>query len=220
MEIKEYNLEDLPTSSFNIVIAKRRGGKSYLVSYIIDELRKQNKVDMVFLFSPTDAGFNQIHKDFRFSTIDVLENIVENFRLMNEYNKVVNKPKQIKLRAVIILDDLAVDLKKMDILDRMATNGRHYAYEPLSLSFFILSQSLMKLSRTTRLNTDTIIHNLIASTKELQHILDENYYLDQKEGKQIYYDTLKDNDFGFILIANYKQNIKNFSDYIFSIKAK
>ena len=178
MEIKDYNLEDLPTSSFNIILGKRRSGKTFLMEFIIDELRKQGKVDMAFLFSPTDSGFKKIQAPFRFNNIDALENIIENYRLMNEYNKIVGKQKQIKLRTIIILDDLAVDLKKMSILDKLAVNGRHYAYEPLSLSIFILSQSLTKISRTTRLNTDTIIHNLISSNKELQYILDENYSLD------------------------------------------
>ena len=194
---KEFNISNFPSSSYNLILGARRTGKTYLMEHILDRYIKDGLVNFVFLFSPTDAGFKKIDKDSRFSTIDQLENIVENFRLMNEFNKIVSKRNQIKYRAIVIIDDMALTLKQIPLLEALAIRGRHVAYEPLSLSIFILSQSLIKAgTRTSRLNFDTIIHNRIRSRKELELVMDEFYHLgDKRNGKEVYDMLLKNNDF-------------------------
>ena len=221
-DFKEFDISDFPNSSYNLILGARRTGKSYLMEYILDKYIKDGLVDFVFLFSPTNNGFKKIDKDSRFSNVDNLETIVENFRLMNEYNKIVGKRNQIKFRAIVIIDDMALTLKQIPLLEDLAIKGRHVAYEPLSLSFFILSQSLIKAgTRTSRLNFDTIIHNRIRSRKELELVMDEFYHLGEKrDGKEVYENLLKNKDFGFVVIALYKQNIKNFNDYIYTLKAE
>jgi len=216
------NLEELPNSSFNIVLGKRRSGKSYLTEYILEQMRLNGQVDVALLFTGTGAGFNMIDKESRFKEIDKLNDVLENYRLFNEYNKVAKKSKQIKLKTVIILDDLAVDLKsqKFNILEKLSVNGRHLAYAPLSLHFFILAQSLTKIPRVVRLNSDNIFLNQIASANEMNLVLDENIYIldgslpGKREARKYYQDLVVSKPFAFAVIENWRQNITELGHFV------
>lgn len=221
--IPKFNIKELPDSSFNLFLGKRRSGKSVLCEYLIHELIEENLIDMVFLFSKTNAGFNIIKdKDCRFETIDKLHDLLDNYKMINEYNKIVGKRDKIRIRTAIIIDDMAVELKSksMNILEDLAVRGRHISYLPLSLHFFILCQSLTKVPRVVRLNVDTIFFNAIASMHELEMILDENFYIisssrdGKKEGRRLYEELVKEKDFQFIGVLNYKQNCKFYHDYL------
>jgi len=221
---------DFPSSSFNVYLGKRRSGKSVLCEYIISSLFNEGKIDCCFLFSETDAGFDIItDPECRFTDIDNLYTILENYELNNEYNKLQNKKsKQIKIRTAIVIDDMAIKLKtkEFNILEELSTIGRHKAYPPLSLSFHILAQSLTKIPRVVRLNTDIIFLNQISSLKEVELVLDENLYIlsstleEKRSAKQLYYDIVLKDDFAFMAICNYKQNCREYKDYLFSVKAK
>ena len=178
--IENYNVDMINTSSFNLIVAKRRSGKSVVVEFMIKEMVKKKLLDLVFLFSPTDAGFDIIEKGSRYKSIETLMTIIENYKGLNEYNKQQKRKKdKIVLRTAIIIDDFAVELKtkNFNILETLAVLGRHYSYDPLSLHFFILSQSLTKIPRVVRLNSDIIMFNAIASAVELDLLLMENFYL-------------------------------------------
>ena len=223
-DIKDFNVEDIPSSSFNLFLGKRRSGKSVLCEYMISQMVDNKMLDQIFLFSPTDAGFNIIpDSESRFKTIEPLFDIIDKYKKMNEYNKIVEKKKdKIKLRTAIIIDDFAVELKSkgFNILETLAVLGRHYSYDPLCLHFFILSQSLTKVPRVVRLNVDLMFFNAIASMKELEMILEENFYVvsssrdGKKDGRRLYEDLVKEKDFQFISILNYKQNCRTHADYI------
>ena len=228
-DIPRFDVSNMPSSSFNIFLGKRRSGKSVLCEFLIKQMIDADLLDLVFLFSPTSAGFETVIKDtnFRFSSIEPLLDIIENYKLMNEYNKLVNKNKKIKLRTAIIIDDFAVEMKgkNFKILEDLAVRGRHYSYEPLALHFFILSQSLTKVPRVVRLNCDILFFNAIASMKELELILDENFFVigssrdGKREGRTLYESLVQSEDFNFIGILNFKQNCTKYSDYITVYKA-
>ncbi len=220
--IQSFNVEELPNSSFNIILGKRRSGKTVLAESIIKQLREAKKLDAVFLFSPTDAGFDMIPSEDRFKNLDVLHHIVDNYKRMNNFNKAANKKDQFKVKTLIVLDDMACSLKdiKNRILETLAVNGRHAAYEPLSLSFLILCQSLTKIPRVVRLNADNIFTNAIASRKEQDLVFDENLYVidGSHEGRQqardLYNQLTTSQDFLFVVIENWRQNIREHKDYI------
>jgi predicted AAA+ superfamily ATPase len=221
--IPKFNIKELPDSSFNLFLGKRRSGKSVLCEYLIHQLIEENLIDMVFLFSKTNAGFNIIKdRECRFETIDKLHDLLDNYKMINNYNKIVGKRDQVKIRTAIIIDDFSVELKNksMNILEDLAVRGRHLSYSPLCLHFFILCQSLTKIPRTCRLNCDTIFFNAIASMRELEMILDENMYCistsreGKREGRDLYENLVKEKDYQFIGILNFKQNIKEYKDYI------
>jgi len=226
-DIQNFNVADTPNSSFNIFLGKRRSGKSVLAEYYYEQLVKKKKIDMGFLFSETMAGFDSIEPENKFNDIKKLKNIIENFKKMNQLNKVVKPSEQIKINVMIIIDDMAIKLKtkEFNILEELAVNGRHVAYKPLSLHFCILSQSLTKIPRVVRLNCDQIFLNMIASAKERELILDENLYLiatdmtGKREARKLYEDLVMEKDYQFIVIENYKQNIRTYADYIKKFRA-
>lgn len=226
--IETLNLDEIPSSSFNIIMGSRRSGKSYLTEFIVKKMMDAGQVNCCFLFSKTDASFDFIGHECRFKEIDNLNLIVENYKVMNSYNKLQTKKKlQFNIKTIIIIDDMIVDLKskKFNILENLATLGRHYAYDPLSLHFFILSQSLTKIPRVVRLNCDHIFMNNIASSLERDMILQENFYRiasgrkNTQIGKDLYYSLVSKEDFTFLVVENHRQNIKQYSDYIKTIKA-
>jgi hypothetical protein len=221
--IQSFNVDDLPNSSFNVFLAKRRGGKSILCEHLIKQLIAIKKVDCCFLFSKTDAGFDVIKdKKCRFKEIDQLHTIIDNYKQMNEYNKIAKKKDKIGLKTIVVIDDFAVDLKssKFNLLEDLSVLGRHHAYFPASLSFFILSQSLTKIPRVVRLNCDTIFINAVASEMERGMILNENMYLidgsrtGKNEGRDLYQQIVTSEPFQFMVIENFKQNCICYSDYI------
>ncbi len=228
--IQEFKVEDLPNSSFNIFLGKRRSGKSILAEYLVKQMINAKRVNNVFLFSKTGAGFETVcpQPEARMTNIDMLENIVENYKRFNEFNKIVpRKRDRIKLSTVIIIDDMAVDLKtkKFNILEELAVNGRHLAYEPLNLTFLILCQSLTKIPRVVRLNADNIYLNAIASERERSMVLDENFYLidgsraGKNEGRALYQEIVTSEPYMFVVIENHKQNCKCYADYVKKYKA-
>lgn len=226
--ILPFNVEEIPNSSFNVFLGRRRSGKSILVEYLLKQMVANKMLDLVFLFSPTDAGFEMIDKNSRFKDIDVLETIVENFRLMTEYNKTKKKKREkIGVRCMIILDDFAVKLKtkSFNILELLAVNGRHVGVSPLALHFCILSQSLTKIPRVVRLNTDHIFLNSIGSSMELNMILDENFYIldgsrqGKNDGRKLYNDLIVQEDYQFIVVENWRQNVREYKDYVKTYRA-
>jgi len=221
-DIQHLNIEDIPNSSFNIVLGKRRSGKSYMVEDIAKKMVANGDIQCVFLFSGTGAGFDFIDKESRFTDAEPLNNLVNNYKRINDYNKVAPKRDQIKARSLVIIDDLAPALKskEFDILETLAVNGRHYAYEPCCLHFMILCQSLTKIPRVVRLNADCIWLNSISSSIEREMIMSENLYLlasdtqGKREARQLYHDIVSSAPFVFLCIECHRQNVTKYADYL------
>jgi len=229
-DLVRYDVGELPNSSFNILLGSRRSGKTVLTEQIIRDMRKAKKLDMVFLFSPTGSGLDFIDESCRFTDIAPLHNIIKNYNHMNDFNKKMkNKKDKFTTRTAVIIDDMASDMKGKDmqqLLTNLAIKGRHSAYAPLSLHFFILSQSLTMIPRGVRLNVDTIIFNNISSAVEKAKIFDEFLYIldSTREGKkraQVLYDTvISSQPFQFMVCACYKSNVQDFTDFLFTMRGE
>jgi len=225
--IDKFDVNTTPNSSFSLFLGKRRSGKSVLAEFFLKELIKKKRIDIAYLISETGAGFDIIEPENKFVEMEKLTTLLENFKKMNQLNKVVNKRDKIKMNVMVIIDDCAIKLKtkEFNILEELAVNGRHAAYEPLSLHFCILCQSLTKIPRVVRLNSDMIFLNAIASATEKAMVLDENFYLirsdlqGKREGRALYEKLVQTTDYQFIVIENYKQNVKQYADYIKTYKA-
>ena len=74
-DILPFDVEEIPNSSFNVFLGRRRSGKSVLVEYLLKQMVDKKMLDLVFLFSPTDAGFEMIDKECRFKDIEELHTI-------------------------------------------------------------------------------------------------------------------------------------------------
>tara|TARA_B100000780_G_C21058447_1_gene425351 strand:+ start:121 stop:936 length:816 start_codon:yes stop_codon:yes gene_type:complete len=225
--ISSYDATTTPTSSFNIFLGKRRSGKSVLCEYFIKQLIENKQLDFVYLLSETSAGFDCIDPQNKFTDITFLQNLIENMKKINTLNKVVSKKDQVKMRIMVVLDDCAIKLKskEFNILEEIAVNGRHYSYEPCALHFCVLAQSLTKIPRVVRLNCDNIFLNAIASAKEKEMVMDENMYIidnsvqGKKYAREVYQGIVLSEDYQFMVIENYKQNVRKYSDYLKTYKA-
>lgn len=221
-EIEYFDPKKMPTSSITVVLAKRRGGKSTLVGDLVNKLFDNEKIDNAILFTGTDADFPMIEPQYRFNDIGKLSEIVNRYKTMNDFNKIVDPPNRFKVKTMVIIDDLVLKLKGKDfsILQDLAVNGRHVAYAPLSLQIVILAQNLTSIPRLVRNNLDYMMFNNLSSIRELELILDENMYIidssreGKKEARKLYNDLVKSENFLFIVIENHKQNVKTYGDYI------
>ena len=223
--IQYFNPKEFLGSHFSILCAKRRGGKSTLVGDFIDKQFENGDIDIAILFTGTDADFPQIRKQFRYSAeeIDKLDDIVDNYTVMNEFNKIADERDKFKLKTIVILDDLALQYKSKEFaekLSNLSVRGRHYSYSPLSLSFYIITQKICCLPTVCRCNADYIIFNNISSMTELDTVMNENFFLmdSSRDGKKIarnlYNDLVSSEPYLFVVCENHRSNIREYSDYI------
>ncbi len=229
------DITDLPDSFFISVIGSRRSGKSFLVNWMLQKFQRSKRAfTHIFLISPTDSGFEGIPKKYRFKDIDKVNYIVKMQRQIKKHNKRQHKQKDmLKSRVCVVIDDCACktgaeSLHSSSLLEEMALNGRHLGNDGMDgngVSFFILSQSLTRISRAIRLNQDCFIFNNIASAKERELIMDECFFIntrrDAKRDARNLYETLASSkDFRFICVCNYVQNKRQHRDFIRTIDAK
>ena len=220
--IKYFKPIDMVNSSYSIILGSRRSGKSYLTEDLIKKLHKKNKLDCAILFSATNAGFECICPECRFNDIEKLHEIIDNYKVLNEYNKIVNPENKFRLKTMIILDDLVLQLKGKDfkIIEELAVLGRHHSYAPLSLHIVILAQNLTSIPRIVRNNSDYIFFNNISSERERQIVFDENLYnidgsiTGKRNARDLYNTLVKSKDYLFVVIENHRQNIKEYADYL------
>ena len=224
-DIKNFKPSDFIGSFVALVCAKRRGGKSTIIGEFINKLFEEDKLDIAILFSGTGADFDMIKKPFRYGEdeIDKLDDIIDNYSVMNEYNKIADPPNKFKLRTVVILDDLALQYKDKEFSKKLcdiAVRGRHYSYKPLSLSFIIITQKICCIPTVCRCNSDYIIFNNISSMTELDTVMNENFFLtdSSREGKKkarnFYNELVTSEPYLFIVCENHKANVTKYSDYV------
>ena len=179
-------VRDLPDSFICGIIASRRSGKTFLINNIIQQFQKsKRKFTHVFLISSTGAGFEGIPDSYRFDNMSALDYIIDNQVKIKTFNEDQKKKENMyPSRVCVVIDDMAAGngLKNHSI-ESMAIKGRHYGENDFGLkgngiNIFILSQSLTKISRATRLNLDAFMLNNIASLKERDMVLDESFYVD------------------------------------------
>ena len=224
-DIKYFNPKDLVNSHFSIVVARRRSGKSVLVEDLINKQFESNKLDSVILFTGTGAGFKNIDKKYRYGENDIhkLDEIIENYQAMNDFNKISDPSNKFKIKTMIVLDDLAMKYKTKEFSEKLcnlSVLGRHHSYHPLSLSFIIITQKINLIPVTCRTNADYIMFNNISSMTELDTVMNENFFLlssdkdSKKKARNLYSDLVTSEPYLFIICENHRTNIKRYNDYI------
>ena len=224
-----------PDSFFISVIASRRSGKSFLVNWALQQFQQsKRRFSTIFLISPTDSGFEGIPKKYRFKDLSQVQAIVNQQREVMRHNKKVKYARdRVISRVCVVIDDCACsaveNLRQSQVLEEMAMNGRHIGHpldtEPGNgVSFFVLSQSLTRISRAVRLNLDCFIFNNLSSCKEAEMILDECFFLNtrrdaKREARDKYEALVTSKDYRFICVENFVQNTRQHEDYIKLIDA-
>ena len=225
------DLMSWPDSFYISVIASRRSGKSFLVNWALQQFQQSpRRFSAIFLISPTDSGFKGIPKKYRYKDISQAQAIVNQQREILAHNKKVKYVRdRVVSRVCVVIDDCACmsgseSLRSSKILEEMAMNGRHVGHpidpEPGNgISWFILSQSLTRISRAVRLNQDCFIFNNISSSKEAEMVLDECFFLNtrrdaKREARDKYEGLVTSKDFRFICVENFVQNKREHEDFI------
>ncbi len=233
--INLFNCCDIPQDAFISVIAPRRSGKSTLVESMIHEYRKKHKVDAVFLFSKTDAGFYQIPKQYRFRTLEPLNEIIDLQLKVKRFNQKQRKDKdKISSKVIVILDDM-IDgngtMRKNKLLTKLSSMGRHIGFKKEhndlkdnGIMVILISQIFTGLNPTMRRNCDYVFFTKIPSRNERKAIVEE--YLTLKTGRtglrEAYnvYDMVNLNDYQFLCICANKSNKYDYKDYVHTYIAK
>ena len=220
---------DIPQDAFISVIAPRRSGKSTLVESLIHEYRKKHKVDAVFLFSKTDAGFYQIPKQYRFRTLEPLNEIIDLQIKVKRFNQKQRKESdKISSKVIVILDDMIDgngEMRKNKLLTKLSSMGRHIGYKKEhndmknnGIMVILISQIFTGLNPTMRRNCDYVFFTKIPSRIERKAIVEE--YLTLKTGRfglrEAYnvYDAVNKNDYQFLCICANKSNKYKYCDYV------
>jgi len=236
-DFKQIDYKTLPNSFFLICVASRRSGKSTSCNYLLQQFQKDKKrrFDTIILISLTDSGFEGIPKGYRYNTLTALEHIMAKQKNVKEHNdEIANKTDRISSKICVILDDMASgtdkdSLRNSKTLETLSMNGRHVVRgheDCMSLSIMVLSQSLTKLSRPIRLNSDIIMFNALPSLTEQQLVLSECFFLldSSRRGvayaREIYHKLVISKDYRFIVVENYKANKRTHQDYIKVLDAK
>lgn len=233
--LKPFNCCDIPQDAFISVIAPRRSGKSTLVESMIHDFRKRHKVDAVFLFSKTDAGFYQIPKQYRFRTLDPLQDIIDLQIKVKRFNQKQRKEKdKISSKVIVILDDMIDgngEMRKNKLLTKLSSMGRHIGFKPEhndmkdnGIMVILISQIFTGLNPTMRRNCDYVFFTKIPSRIERKAIVEE--YLTLKTGRfglrEAYnvYDVVNQHNYQFLCICANKSNKYEYCDYVSTYIAK
>lgn len=228
---KNFNVNTVPKNAFMIVIASRRSGKSHLITHFLEEYTKKNKVDGMFLFSKTNAGFDGIPSNYRYRDLDILPSIIDTQLKVKKHNENSKKKDKVTSNIIIVLDDmlggastLQGAMRKNPLLNKLSTNGRHLSSSHSNTMVILISQTYTGISPQIRLNTDILLTTKLSARLEREKIV--NSFLSLNSGRQglsesygVFDTIVNSDDFNFIAIHTTHQNKKKFSDYVYNFKA-
>tara|TARA_R110000803_G_scaffold64792_1_gene125906 strand:- start:2964 stop:3947 length:984 start_codon:yes stop_codon:yes gene_type:complete len=227
---KTFDVTTVPKNAFMIVIASRRSGKSHLITHFLEEYTSKNKVDGVFLFSKTNAGFEGIPSNYRYRDLDILPSIIDTQLRVKKHNETSKKRDKIESNIIIVLDDMlgaggmASIMRKDPLLNKLSSNGRHLSSSHSNLMVILISQTFTGISPQIRLNTDLLLTTKLAARLEREKIV--NSFLSLNSGRQglsesygVFDSIVNSDDFNFIAIHTTHQNKKKFTDYVYNFKA-
>lgn len=230
-DYKSFDPNIVPKNAFIITIASRRSGKSHLITHFLEEYTKKNKVDAVFLFTKTNAGFDGIPATYRYKDLDILPSIIDTQLKVKKHNMKAKKKDKIKSNIIIILDDMvgsggmSADMRSNKLLNKLATNGRHLSDgDNSNMMVILISQIFTGIGPQIRLNTDFLFTTKLQARRERENIV--NSFLSLNSGRKalaesydVFDNIVNKEDFNFIAIHTTHQNKKKFNDYIYNFKA-
>lgn len=157
--------------AFCLITGRRRSGKTAL---LIDIINNCKDMESIYIFSPNfdlDSSWNKLNKKIQEKIIywtdlsnQVLEQIIEKQRTAVQFNG-KNKFNQV----LIVIDDFAMDLKKIKNINVLANNARH-----LNIHCIITTQKYNLASTIVRQNSTEKIFFNIDNEQEYKTVIDEN----------------------------------------------
>ena len=209
-----------------LVQAPRRSGKTTLVEDMIGKWRTKNRVDLILLFSKSNAGFPNIPQKYRFRSLEpAMSQLVETQIKVKKANR-KRKKEKIHSRVICIFDD-QIDgtnhLRNNQLLTKMATLGRHTGDSHSSIMCIYLSQHITAIPPVMRRNMDVVISLKISSRLERKLFVEE--FLTLKSGRgglaEAYnlFDIVNSADYKAIIVNTTHSNKYKYSDYVYQYVA-
>ena len=104
---RQFNTDDIPRSSTNLVVASRRSGKSVLVNHILQLQQRKRAYTHIFLISDSGASFKGIPKRFRSKSLATLDRVVDETIRIGRHNKKLKKQSEMHHnRVAMVIDDM------------------------------------------------------------------------------------------------------------------
>tara|TARA_R110000824_G_scaffold25810_4_gene89415 strand:+ start:568 stop:1485 length:918 start_codon:yes stop_codon:yes gene_type:complete len=226
--------EQLQPDSFVCVIQGRRGGKTTLIKSMISEYTDKHEVDLVALYSKTDADFyDEIPSLYRFKTLNTLDQLIKTQVKVKKFNQSKKKDKdKARSRVIVIIDDFLTgesgkdSLRGSSTLTRLSSSGRHLSSKTAhnglkgnGIMVIIITQTITSIPPTIRQNSDFIIFSKTPSRLCRKSIIDQFLSLKsnrKKIGESFnVYDCVNKGDFRFLVVNGTASNKYTYSDYIF-----
>jgi hypothetical protein len=173
--IKENEITQMymtPEPTFAIFSAKRRSGKSHLMTYMIYKF--SSLYDNVIIVNPT--AFNGHYKKYTSNVIESFDEVLIQ-KLLKRQTELTRK--KVKNHVLIVCDDcLSKANFNSKIFETLATQGRHY-----QVSCWISTQHYTKIPQPLRLNVDYMFIMGNQKTEVLKNVYDElaGYFDSEKE---------------------------------------
>lgn len=221
--LKTFDPTTLERNSMILVQAPRRSGKTTLVESMIHSYRQKNKVDLVVLYSKSNAGFQNIPQKYRFRNLDTLPQLIDTQLKVKKVNA-KRKKNFIKSNIIVIIDDFidskSTEVRNSDLLIKLSTMGRHLSHkEHSNMMVFFLSQIMTAIPPVMRRNFDYVITFSIASRLERKLVTEE--YLTLKSGRnglrEAYnvFDIVNTDNFLALVIHATHSNKRKYEDYVY-----
>lgn len=195
----------------------RRSGKTHALINLLNDTTFKKQFASVYLFSETvllDDNWRQLsnQKVVKYNTFEE-----ERIRRILEIQE--NAPAEVRENVLIILDDFVekFTLKKADLLNSLATKGRHF-----KVSYIFTSQKYKSISPIIRLNSSEVILFKIPNRAEFETVVsdfDDIYLNTTNIEKILKFATREPYDYLLITRGQQTEYFKGNNQNIYKIKA-
>jgi len=214
VSIREFDLNQMGNTSVSLFIGKRNTG---ITTLLLDNLNKNRDISMVRCVSSTDE-FNHlsdkypdfiIHKEY---TSKILEELIDHQKVILQ-SEFCQKYKDIKHRALLIIDGCLNDWLKDKNIEYIFMNGRHLGISCL------LSMEYLGIPPILRCNSDYIFICMEADSNVKMKLYEKYAGIFPTYGmfNKVLTDSTKDH--GCLVIDNVTLSDK-LEDRVFCFKAK
>ena len=208
MDVSEF-AEDIKVPFRMVVASKSNSGKTFLVSQLVKELLKSDKVFVPFVFSNTVG----LGTDWDF----VPEKLKSHFspaKLQSLMDKQAEVPKEQRKQLLIVFDDVLTDkdANRNALILKCYVMGRHYHISPILMSQI----SNYLLTPQIKSNSCYIMYSRL-NRQQLGSLWESITNMDKKEF--ISFSETANKDFNFIVVDN-TVNSTDPLDFLHIVRAK
>jgi hypothetical protein len=218
---------DEVNNPFIIMSASRRSGKTFTLREML--YKSKAKFDAVYLISNTgtvNVDYDYIPQKNKVSTAEMNALVEQLMEKQKELKMRKRNPMSILLIFDDILNDASVAQRKGNVINDLATLGRHYGF-----SVIVLTQKFNALTTTTRGNADYAMMCRTRNEADIEAFV-ETYLTGENEGvdvigsgkrkafgKNLYF-KIVESDFSWMVIHNTKQNSHGYKEFVYHYRAE